>query len=55
MSQYEIFFEVIRANKRFQMTKDPAAQAAVLNGIDALRKRGIKLTLTASGAVMAKA
>ncbi len=55
MSRYELFFEVIRANKRFKMTQDPAARAAVLQGIDALREQGVTLVLTANGAVMARA
>jgi hypothetical protein len=55
MSQYEIFFRVVRANKNFQLTRDPAARAAVLEGINALREQGVTLVLTANGAVMARA
>jgi hypothetical protein len=55
MSQYEIFFEVIRANRRFQMTKDPAARAAVVEGINALRAQGVEVILTPNGGTMARA
>ena len=52
MSQYEVFFRVIRENKRFQLTRDPAARAAVLEGIDALREQGIGIILTPNGGTM---
>ena len=55
MDRYELFFNVIRAHKRFQLTRDPAARAAVLEGINALREQGVTLVLTANGAVMARA
>jgi len=55
MSQYEIFFRVIREHRRFQLTRDPAAQAAVLEGIDTLRAQGVEVIITTNGAMMARA
>ena len=55
MSQYEIFFRIVRENKRYQITRDPAAQAAVVDGINALRAQGVEVVLTPNGGTMARA
>jgi hypothetical protein len=55
MDRYELFFNVIRAHRKFQLTRDPAAQAAVLEGVDALRAQGVEVILTPNGGTMVRA